>query len=130
MKRAPSAEEIEAGAPLSIYAANCAAGSGDDACGAAGAELSAAECSICLEQLQEGQPVRRLPACSHTFHALCIGRWFSQLCLALPLCRCPCCRKTVAIAPQWVPAHAVQPSGSQPPAANTPALVPSTAVAT
>ncbi|MCO5601649.1 hypothetical protein L7F22_055772 [Adiantum nelumboides] len=120
MKRAPSAEEIEAGAPLSIYAATCTAGSGGDPCGAAGAELSAVECSICLEELQEGQRVRRLPACSHTFHALCIDRWFSQLCLALPFCRCPCCRKTVAIAPQWVPARVVQPSGRQPPAANLP----------
>ena len=32
------------------------------------------ECSLCMEEVHEGELVRRLP-CAHAFHAKCVGRW-------------------------------------------------------
>ncbi|RAL41672.1 hypothetical protein DM860_008854 [Cuscuta australis] len=34
------------------------------------------ECSVCLSVVQEGETVRTLPNCHHTFHAECIDKWF------------------------------------------------------
>ena len=52
---------------------------------------AAAECSLCMEHMERGQVVRRLPVCGHQFHLECIDRWLvvgqrhqSRCC---PLCR-------------------------------------------
>jgi len=46
-----------------------------------------AECSICLNDLDEGDAVRRLPGCSHTFHKSCIDLWMLRR-ADCPLCKC------------------------------------------
>ncbi|XP_047335975.1 NEP1-interacting protein-like 1 [Impatiens glandulifera] len=43
-------------------------------------------CPICLEDLREGEVVRKLPTCRHSFHMTCIDQWLSQ-CGSCPLCR-------------------------------------------
>ncbi|CAN6194951.1 unnamed protein product [Urochloa humidicola] len=44
------------------------------------------ECAVCLGPVQEGEMVRRLPACGHVYHVECIDRWLAvhRTC---PLCR-------------------------------------------
>lgn len=46
-----------------------------------------AECSICLNDLDEGDAVRKLPGCSHTFHKSCIDLWMLRR-ADCPLCKC------------------------------------------
>jgi len=46
-----------------------------------------AECSICLNDIFEGDAVRRLPGCSHTFHKSCIDLWVLRR-ADCPLCKC------------------------------------------
>jgi len=41
-------------------------------------------CSICLNDYEEGDELRRLP-CTHLFHSPCIDRWLSNH-LTCPLC--------------------------------------------
>jgi hypothetical protein len=53
--------------------------------------VEGAECSICLNDLDEGDAVRKLPGCSHTFHKSCIDLWMLRR-ADCPLCKCkvPC----------------------------------------
>ncbi|KAK8914560.1 putative RING-H2 finger protein ATL53 [Platanthera zijinensis] len=44
------------------------------------------ECSVCLSALVDGELVRQMPHCLHTFHVLCIDRWLAWHC-SCPLCR-------------------------------------------
>ena len=47
------------------------------------------ECPVCLMVFEEGEEVRKLPRCHHSFHAVCIDMWlYSHL-------DCPICRTTV-----------------------------------
>ncbi|KAJ1418901.1 Zinc finger, RING-type [Sesbania bispinosa] len=46
------------------------------------------ECSICLGELEDGEPVRLLPACKHAFHPFCIESWFIEH-ANCPVCRSP-----------------------------------------
>eukprot|EP01097_Dermamoeba_algensis_P003692 TRINITY_DN2531_c0_g1_i4.p1 TRINITY_DN2531_c0_g1~~TRINITY_DN2531_c0_g1_i4.p1 ORF type:complete len:537 (-),score=76.42 TRINITY_DN2531_c0_g1_i4:235-1845(-) len=43
-------------------------------------------CSICIEEFSQGNPVKRLPRCTHVFHPACIDRWLAinKIC---PTCR-------------------------------------------
>lgn len=50
---------------------------------------SNAECSICLGQLEEGDPVRVMPNCMHLFHQDCIDTWLQSH------ATCPICRANV-----------------------------------
>jgi hypothetical protein len=43
-------------------------------------------CSICMESLNENNPIETLKECQHRFHLICIQKWFKQ-----KAC-CPCCR--------------------------------------
>mmetsp|Transcript_94438 Transcript_94438/g.185206 ORF Transcript_94438/g.185206 Transcript_94438/m.185206 type:complete len:176 (-) Transcript_94438:68-595(-) len=46
-------------------------------------------CAICLEPIDNCQPVRVLQ-CDHTFHSLCITEWWThepRRCIQCPLCR-------------------------------------------
>ncbi|XP_011083905.1 E3 ubiquitin-protein ligase RING1-like [Sesamum indicum] len=54
-----------------------------------GARASCSVCAICLENLQQAEVCRVLPACRHEFHAQCIDPWLSKR-LNCPICRAPC----------------------------------------
>jgi len=47
------------------------------------------ECPICINELQPGDCIRRLPGCSHTFHRSCIDLWL------LRRADCPLCKRSV-----------------------------------
>ncbi|KAK4486996.1 hypothetical protein RD792_006311 [Penstemon davidsonii] len=49
-------------------------------------EMSHIECAVCLSTLQDGEMVRTLPNCKHTFHANCIDQWLGTN------STCPNCR--------------------------------------
>ncbi|CAN6163823.1 unnamed protein product [Urochloa humidicola] len=51
-----------------------------------GGTAAARECAVCLGAVQEGEMVRRLPACSHVYHVECIDRWLAAH-RTCPLCR-------------------------------------------
>ncbi|KAI5678741.1 hypothetical protein M9H77_09691 [Catharanthus roseus] len=46
----------------------------------------AAECSICLGNIEEGDEVREL-RCRHPFHRVCLDRWLGFGRMTCPLCR-------------------------------------------
>lgn len=47
------------------------------------------ECPVCLSAVEEGEEVRQLPRCKHSFHAPCIDMWlYSHF-------DCPVCRALV-----------------------------------
>ncbi|PKU83348.1 RING-H2 finger protein ATL72-like [Dendrobium catenatum] len=58
--------------PLSIYESN-----GND-------QLT--ECPICLFEFTDGEKVRVLPSCNHSFHVQCIDMWLSSH-SSCPICR-------------------------------------------
>lgn len=47
------------------------------------------ECPICINELQPGDSVRRLPGCEHVFHRSCIDLWL------LRQAHCPLCKRDV-----------------------------------
>ena len=52
---------------------------------------SCTDCAVCLGDFQEGEQLRHLPTCSHSFHVSCIDAWF------LDHSNCPLCRSEVNI---------------------------------
>ena len=50
-----------------------------------------AECEICLEPMQVGQAVCRMPRCAHAFHHACLQRWLIEG-QQFKKRRCPVCR--------------------------------------
>lgn len=50
-------------------------------------------CSVCLCEFEEGDDVRRLPDCSHSFHAPCIDMWLYSH------SNCPLCRTEMSPSP-------------------------------
>ncbi|KAM0866939.1 hypothetical protein ACQ4PT_039404 [Festuca glaucescens] len=53
------------------------------------AQAAAADCAVCLGQVEAGETVRRLPKCAHLFHAECVDAWLRAH------CTCPMCRAAV-----------------------------------
>jgi Ring finger domain len=47
---------------------------------------SSMECSICLSTVEEGEMVKLLPVCMHSFHGDCVGLWLSGH-TTCPVCR-------------------------------------------
>jgi hypothetical protein len=43
-------------------------------------------CSICLEHYQANKYIRNLP-CNHTYHKVCIDKWFKEGSFSCPTCR-------------------------------------------
>ncbi|RLM79500.1 RING-H2 finger protein ATL3-like [Panicum miliaceum] len=54
----------------------------------------AEDCAVCLGGVEEGETVRRLPACQHVFHKGCIDPWLRAH------ATCPVCRSGVLPAPE------------------------------
>lgn len=52
-----------------------------------GKSAGSALCAVCLEDVRQGETVRRLPACGHLFHKDCIDMWLHSH-TTCPLCRC------------------------------------------
>ena len=51
------------------------------------------ECAVCLSVFEDGEEVRQLPRCKHSFHAPCIDMWlYSHF-------DCPLCRASVDPSP-------------------------------
>jgi hypothetical protein len=53
-----------------------------------GAEVTAAECAVCLAEFADGEAGRALPRCGHGFHEPCIATWL-RVNTTCPLCRVP-----------------------------------------
>ncbi|XP_022746374.1 RING-H2 finger protein ATL33-like [Durio zibethinus] len=49
------------------------------------------ECSICLLVLADGEEIRQLSGCKHSFHATCIDSWLNNQ------NNCPICRASVTV---------------------------------
>ncbi|CAH8323512.1 unnamed protein product [Eruca vesicaria subsp. sativa] len=52
---------------------------------------SLSDCSVCISEFEEGELVRVLPGCKHTFHVECIDMWFHSH------STCPLCRSLVEL---------------------------------
>ena len=48
-------------------------------------------CSVCFEDVKQGERVRCLKECTHMFHSICIEKWFHEKSI------CPVCRKEYTI---------------------------------
>lgn len=83
---APTAADIEAALPSTQF--RCREGETSDT-----GLVAETDCAICLEAFQEGQHVRVLPDCAHTFHTSCIDVWLAIWSAA----SCPFCRNVIAI---------------------------------
>ncbi|KAL4575103.1 hypothetical protein LXL04_021944 [Taraxacum kok-saghyz] len=56
-----------------------------------GSEDDESMCAVCLSEFEEGEELRTLPDCMHTFHVPCIDMWlYSHR-------NCPICRMDAAI---------------------------------
>lgn len=44
------------------------------------------QCCICLSSFQDGEKVKKLPDCNHSFHPECVDMWLSKK-SSCPLCR-------------------------------------------
>ena len=44
-------------------------------------------CSICLDDYEDGDRVRVIDPCNHTFHSKCIGKWLVERSATCPLCK-------------------------------------------
>lgn len=49
-------------------------------------EVQGSECPVCMENFKQGEVVRYLPTCNHTFHRSCIDLWLVR-CADCPLCK-------------------------------------------
>ncbi|XP_042976937.1 RING-H2 finger protein ATL52-like [Carya illinoinensis] len=53
-----------------------------------GEDLNDCECAVCLSGFEEGEELRKLLRCKHSFHAPCIDMWLHSH-SDCPLCRAP-----------------------------------------
>ncbi|XBI42378.1 hypothetical protein VPH35_126720 [Triticum aestivum] len=67
---------------------------------------AATECAICLAEFAEGESMRVLPHCGHTFHVLCIDAWL-RTCAS-----CPSCRASIVAVPAPAPTLVVVVAGN------------------
>ncbi|CAH8338194.1 unnamed protein product [Eruca vesicaria subsp. sativa] len=57
--------------------------------GSSGVQIAATECAICLGEFADGEKVRVLPPCNHSFHMSCIDTWL------VSHSSCPNCRHSL-----------------------------------
>ncbi|CAN6328565.1 unnamed protein product [Urochloa humidicola] len=72
--------DADVASTLPVYAYSSAAADG------ANKAAAESECAVCIVELRDGEPARRLPRCGHQFHAGCVGEWL-RLHDTCPLCR-------------------------------------------
>lgn len=77
-------DDVASALPVYVYSSS-SAGEGGKA---------PAECAVCIVELRDGDPARRLPRCGHRFHADCVGAWLRLH------ATCPLCRASVVVAPE------------------------------
>lgn len=53
-------------------------------------------CAVCLSEFEEGEELRTLPECMHSFHSECIDMWLYSH------SNCPMCRTNAAPSPQML----------------------------
>ncbi|XP_050129858.1 RING-H2 finger protein ATL16-like [Malus sylvestris] len=56
--------------------------------GSTSKDESCVECAVCLSVFEDGEEIRKLPTCKHSFHAPCIDMWLNSH-SDCPLCRTP-----------------------------------------
>ncbi|GAA0186276.1 hypothetical protein LIER_33564 [Lithospermum erythrorhizon] len=75
-------------------------------------EVDDGMCPVCLSDFKDGEDVRTLPNCLHTFHATCIDMWlFSHT-------NCPICRTIATPCPRLLQLHLINSNSDTPIAAN------------
>jgi len=96
----PEQPESATDAPLSEESGGAAASSASAATPPPQVEMAPldverrhAKCAICLEDICNGQHVRPLPKCGHTFHVDCLDQWVSHKVAENQESRCPTCRR-------------------------------------
>ncbi|GMI87295.1 Arabidopsis Toxicos en Levadura 66 [Hibiscus trionum] len=52
------------------------------------------ECCICLGVFEDGEKVKILPSCKHSYHPECVDRWLSTE------SSCPLCRASLRVEPE------------------------------
>lgn len=52
-----------------------------------GLRMESLECAVCLSVYEEGDEIRKLRKCNHTFHKDCVDTWLQQDLATCPLCR-------------------------------------------
>jgi hypothetical protein len=57
------------------------------------AAAAAEPCAVCINAVRDGEAVRRLPACAHTFHAPCVDGWLRGCARTPPARDVPCRRQ-------------------------------------
>ncbi|CAN6360410.1 unnamed protein product [Urochloa humidicola] len=82
---APPLEDVASALPVYVYSS---AGDGEE-----GGKQHAGECAVCIVELRDGEPARRVQRCGHQFHADCVGTWLRLH------ATCPLCRASVVAAP-------------------------------
>ncbi|XVE99798.1 hypothetical protein REPUB_Repub03eG0232000 [Reevesia pubescens] len=53
--------------------------------------VSEGECCICLGVFEDGEKVKVLPTCNHSYHSECVDRWLSAE------SSCPLCRASIRV---------------------------------
>ncbi|TKY66065.1 RING-H2 finger protein ATL33 [Spatholobus suberectus] len=91
-RREPSAGEPSIASEASHPEVEIAAAAGVKYSKDAHATEIGGECPVCLSAFADGEEVRQLSACKHSFHASCIDLWLSNH------SNCPICRATIAVA--------------------------------